>query len=107
MGFGALVAPVLVQGTLTLATAAGSTGKTWRAYLSAAAAAGQPAVNAKDRIGKGPWQNAKGEAFMQSYEPEWGDEADVPRIAHTPAQIRDRFRAFKGLVNFADLPETP
>ncbi|MGD9766832.1 MAG: lectin [Rhizobiales bacterium 64-17] len=40
-----------------LAAAAGSTGKTWRAYLSTQ---GQGAVNAKDRIGKGPWQNAKG-----------------------------------------------
>jgi succinate dehydrogenase/fumarate reductase flavoprotein subunit len=27
------------------------------------------------------WVNAKGESFMQTYEPEWGDEADVPRIA--------------------------
>ena len=43
-----------------LADAAGVTGKTWRAYLSAKAAAGQPAVNAKDRIGRGPWYNAKG-----------------------------------------------
>jgi succinate dehydrogenase/fumarate reductase flavoprotein subunit len=31
------------------------------------------------------WVNAKGEAFMQSYEPEWGDEADVPRIARAMA----------------------
>lgn len=43
-----------------LADAAGVTGKTWRAYLSAKAAGGQPAVNAKDRIGRGPWYNAKG-----------------------------------------------
>jgi hypothetical protein len=43
-----------------LADAAGVTGKTWRAYLSAKAAAGQPAVNARDRIGSGPWYNAKG-----------------------------------------------
>jgi hypothetical protein len=43
-----------------LADAAGVTGKTWRAYLSAKAAAGQPAVNAKDRIGRGPWHNQKG-----------------------------------------------
>ena len=43
-----------------LADAAGVTGKTWRAYLSAKAAAGQPAVNAKDRIGRGPWYNSKG-----------------------------------------------
>ena len=44
----------------SLAQAAGSTGKTWRAYLSTQAADGKPAVNARDRIGKGPWANAKG-----------------------------------------------
>src|SRR5882757_8947332 len=44
----------------SLAQAAGTGAKTWRAYLSTQAADGQPAVNAKDRIGKGPWQNAKG-----------------------------------------------
>ncbi len=44
----------------TLAQAAGAGAKTWRAYLSAQAADGQPAVNARDRIGKGPWRNSKG-----------------------------------------------
>lgn len=44
----------------SLAQAAGAGAKTWRAYLSTQTADGQPAVNAKDRIGKGPWQNAKG-----------------------------------------------
>jgi hypothetical protein len=34
--------------------------KTWHAYLSTQAADGHPAINARDRIGKGPWQNAKG-----------------------------------------------
>lgn len=43
-----------------LAQAAGAGGKTWHAYLSTQDAEGKPAVNAKDRIGKGPWQNAKG-----------------------------------------------
>ena len=41
----------------TLAAAVGAGGKTWRAYLSTQ---GAGAVNAKDRIGDGPWQNAKG-----------------------------------------------
>lgn len=50
----------------TLAAAAGSTGRTWHAYLSAAAADGQPAVNARDRIGKGPWRNAKGVVVADS-----------------------------------------
>jgi hypothetical protein len=45
----------------TLAQAAGfGAPKTWRAYLSTQAADGQPTVNARDRIGKGPWQNSKG-----------------------------------------------
>jgi hypothetical protein len=44
----------------SLAAAVGAGNRTWRAYLSAAAAAGQSAVNARDRIGKGPWTNAKG-----------------------------------------------
>jgi hypothetical protein len=44
----------------TLAQGAGAGGKTWRAYLSTQAADGKPAENARDRIGKGPWQNAKG-----------------------------------------------
>jgi hypothetical protein len=43
-----------------LAQAAGAGGRTWRAYLSTQTAGGQPAVNARDRIGTGPWQNAKG-----------------------------------------------
>ena len=43
-----------------LAQTGGAGTKTWRAYLSTQAADGKPAVNARDRIGKGPWQNAKG-----------------------------------------------
>jgi hypothetical protein len=44
----------------TLAVAAGGGSKTWHAYLSTTAGAGGAAVNARDRIGSGPWQNAKG-----------------------------------------------
>src|SRR3954466_16027641 len=44
----------------TLAQAAGAGAKTWRAYLSTQAADGKPGVNARDRIGNGPWKNAKG-----------------------------------------------
>ena len=54
-----------------LATAAGAGGKTWRAYLSAPGTfpspgnAGTPSVNARDRIGTGPWFNAKGELIAR------------------------------------------
>src|SRR5436189_4374615 len=49
-----------------LAQAAGVGGKTWRAYLSTNAAAQGGAVNARDRIGNGPWQNAKGTVIATS-----------------------------------------
>lgn len=45
----------------TLAATVGAQGRNWRAYLSTTASAGMPAINARDRIGKGPWKNAKGE----------------------------------------------
>jgi hypothetical protein len=50
----------------TLAQGAGAGGKTWRAYLSTQAAGGAQAVNARDRIGTGPWQNFKGEVVAQN-----------------------------------------
>jgi hypothetical protein len=50
----------------TLAQAAGAGTKTWRAYLSTQAAGGGQAVNARDRIGKGPWVNFKKEAVAQN-----------------------------------------
>lgn len=49
-----------------LAAAAGAGSLTWHAYLSATASGGKPAINARDRIGKGPWYNAKGVMVAQS-----------------------------------------
>jgi hypothetical protein len=54
--------------------AAGAGGKTWRAYLSVAPTFAQgsnpavPAINARDRIGPGPWYNAKGELIARNLE---------------------------------------
>ena len=56
-----------------LAQEAGAGAKTWRAYLSTQAEDGKPAVNAKDRIGKGPWQNAKGEVIAKDVAELHGD----------------------------------
>jgi len=54
-----------------LAQTAGAGSKTWRAYLSTNAAGG--AVNARDRIGNGPWQNAKGTVVAQNVDDLHGD----------------------------------
>src|SRR5579859_4128425 len=44
----------------SLAAAVGAGARTWHAYLSTQTTAGAPAINARDRIGRGPWYNAKG-----------------------------------------------
>ncbi len=44
----------------SLAGAAGAGGRTWRAYLSVNKPDGSAAVNARERIGRGPWRNARG-----------------------------------------------
>ena len=50
----------------SLAQAAGAGNKTWRAYLSTNGRGGANAVNARDRIGNGPWQNVKGVVIASS-----------------------------------------
>ncbi len=50
----------------SLAAAVGGGGLTWRAYLSTAAAGNTPAVDARDRIGEGPWFNARGALIASS-----------------------------------------
>ena len=51
----------------TLANAVGAGGsRVWRAYLSTSAVGGAQAINARDRIGAGPWQNAKGVVIARS-----------------------------------------
>jgi hypothetical protein len=57
----------------TLAAAAGGGSRTWRAYLSTSEAGGQKAVNARDRIGQGPWHNAKGELIARTVADLHGD----------------------------------
>ncbi|MCV9999962.1 hypothetical protein OE766_17125 [Pararhizobium sp. YC-54] len=57
----------------TLATASGSTGKNWKAYLST------DTENAKDRIGTGPWYNAKGEKIADDVAALHGDTNNLTK----------------------------
>ncbi|MES2353672.1 MAG: lectin [Pseudomonadota bacterium] len=63
----------------TLATAAGSSNKTWHAYLSTQATSDKPAVNARDRIGQGPWYNARGAVVAKDLAHLHGDTLDAAR----------------------------
>ncbi|WP_442285501.1 hypothetical protein [Variovorax sp. M-6] len=57
----------------SLATSVGAGGRTWRAYLSSTATATSPAVNARDRVGSGPWYNVKGELIASNIDELHGD----------------------------------
>jgi hypothetical protein len=65
-----------------LAAAAGAGDKTWHAYLSTSAADGKPAVNARDRIGKGPWHNARGTMVARDLAHLHGDTLDLARLGN-------------------------
>jgi hypothetical protein len=56
-----------------LAAAVGGGNKTWHAYLSTQTRDGQPAVNARDRIGTGPWYNSKGQPVSDTLSELHGD----------------------------------
>jgi hypothetical protein len=65
-----------------LATAVGFGHRTWRAYLSTQAADGQPAVNARDRIGAGPWINARGAVIARDLAQLHGDSVDLAQLGN-------------------------
>lgn len=57
--------------------------KTWRAYLSTQAEGGKPAVNARDRIGKGPWHNVRGGLVARSVSHLHGDTLEEARVGNS------------------------
>src|ERR1700682_3004401 len=63
----------------TLAAAAGRGGATWHAYLSTQ---GPGAVNARDRIGSGPWYNARGGRVAQNLAELHGDTIEQARLGN-------------------------
>jgi hypothetical protein len=63
-----------------LAEAAGAGKKTWHAYLSTQANGDEPAINARDRIGQGPWYNAKGQPVAKDLAQLHGDTLELARL---------------------------
>jgi hypothetical protein len=66
-----------------LAAAAGAGDRTWHAYLSTQAKGGQPAINARDRIGQGPWYSPKGFRIAENLAELHGDTLDLARVGNT------------------------
>ncbi len=65
----------------TLAEQAGVSGRTWRAYLSVTASGDVPAVDARDRIGDGPWHNFAGVLIASGVDELHGDAANLTKEA--------------------------
>lgn len=65
-----------------LAEAVGAGGKTWRAYLSTQERRGRPAINARDRIGTGPWFNYDGVMIASSVAHLHGDTIEIARMGN-------------------------
>ncbi len=65
-----------------LAAAVGFGKKTWRAYLSTQATEGHPAVNARDRIGAGPWVNARGQVVAKDLAALHGDTVELGQLGN-------------------------
>ena len=84
-----------------LASAAGAGGRTWRAYLSTS---GQGRVNARDRIGQGPWFNAKGARIAQNLADLHGDTAELARQGNNISKATALSEKGEPIKGFGDSP---
>jgi hypothetical protein len=74
----------------TLAQGAGAGNRTWRAYLSQTAAGATLPVNARDRIGRGPWYNAKGVIIAASVDELHGDSQRDRNNIRKPIALNEK-----------------
>ena len=88
-----------------LATAVGAGDFIWRAYLSTQARPGEPAVNARDRIGEGPWHNFNGVMIASSLAHLHGDTLELARMGnnlHKQTGLTEKGAIVPGLYDFLD-----
>lgn len=76
-----------------LAGAVGRGGAQWRAYLSQAGGGGLPQVNARDRIGKGPWYNARGQVIAWNVDDLHEDRNNIRK----PTALNEKGEEIKGV----------
>jgi hypothetical protein len=80
----------------TLATAVGAGNRTWRAYLSTSAQGSAKAVNARDRIGTGPWYNAKSELIAKNVADLHGDVERDRNNLHKQTAVTEKGEVVSG-----------
>ena len=86
-----------------LATTVGAGDRTWRAYLSTQDRPGQPAVNARDRIGTGPWYNFEGVMIARDLAHLHGDTLELARLGnnlHKRSGLTEKGQIVPGLNDY-------
>ena len=92
-----------------LAAAVGAGDRTWRAYLSTQERPGQRAVNARDRIGAGPWHNLNGELIARDLAHLHGDTLELARVGNNltkQSALTEKGQIVPGLEDFPDPRDT-
>ncbi|MBI4486779.1 MAG: lectin [Acidobacteria bacterium] len=87
------------------AAAVGAGDRTWHAYLSTQSRPGKPAVNARDRIGTGPWYNVRGEMIARDLAHLHGDTLDLARLGNNlnkQTGLTEKGQIVPGLNDFPD-----
>ncbi|ATG89839.1 hypothetical protein [Methylomonas koyamae] len=83
-----------------LASGVGAGNRTWRAYLSTQPEGGKPAINARDRIGKGPWANAAGVFVANDVAHLHGDTLELAQLGnnlHKKTAFTEKGEPLKGV----------
>jgi len=87
-----------------LAMAVNAGDRTWHAYLSTQAKDGKPAVNARDRIGEGPWFGAKGGRVAMGLSDLHGDALDQARVGNSLTKATALNEKGEPVKGFGDMP---
>jgi hypothetical protein len=87
-----------------LAEGAGAGNKTWHAYLSTQASGNQPPVNARDRIGNGPWYNSRGTRVAASVADLHGDTIEAARLGNNVSKASAFTEKNESIKGFGDQP---
>lgn len=98
-------ADALCQRLAAASGAAGASSKTWLAYLSTQTkAGGQAAVNARDRIGTGPWYGPKGAKIADNVADLHGDTLEIARLGNNLSKATAFTEKVEPVKGFGDTP---
>jgi len=87
-----------------LAASVGAGSRVWRAYLSTQATDSTPAVNARDRIGQGPWYNTRGAAVAKDLAQLQGDTLEYARLGNNISRATAFTEKNEAVKGFGDKP---